>query len=312
MKQRSLFPDGFEVQEQAFAALRELDVESALVLVRRARRIDPRLVDLDGFEEALVWLQAQLVGDVTGSVLAGVLLAAARDGLAGRLGLVAANFVDPTIARFLMSQLRPGQFFLDDDNRVPVALVDLILGNASAARTSLIEAVGAGHGDRGDLWGYLGDACYSDQRPDEANACYVRSLLLDPFAFDAWRLRNQRVGECLRELEKCHEVGARNLLLTEGWITGVFEIPAANSWLTPRQVERLLAETTTSLRAAEAGAGFRRFNLLLYLDRSAAKGQIDMARREEMAELSPDVFVRFMAACRDREARGAGGKAAPR
>lgn len=307
MKQRSLFPDGFEVQEHACAALRELDVGGALVLVRRARQIDSRLVDVDGLEEALAWLAPRIENGRTGAELADALRAVVSDALAGRIGAVAAMFVDTAIARFLRRRLPPDSIFIDQGCRVPVALLDMILGNSGDARASLLDALQDGNGDRADLWGCLGDACFADQRHDEAIAAYVRSLLLDPVELDAWRLRDRRLAECLRGLQVREGDVARHLLIVEGWMTGILDIPMRNNWLTHRQLARLLEVTAASTSHAKA----HRFGLLLYLDRSAGLDAIDVARREEMAELRPADFERFMATCREREGRSSGGRPAP-
>ncbi|MBZ0150817.1 MAG: tetratricopeptide repeat protein [Planctomycetes bacterium] len=292
----STFPGQDQVQEQALVAMRALDVEGALALVRRARRIDPRLVDLDGLEEALVWLLPRLAGGAADLALADALQAVVAEGLAGRLGSVAAMFVDSAIARHLCQRQRPSGSFIDDACRVPAALVDLILGSAAVARMSLADAIRDGRGNRADLWGYLGDACHIEQRHVEAEGCYARALLLDPDAVDAWRLRDRRLGACLGDLEGRHGADARGLWFAAAWIDGILDIPVGNNWLTPNQIA-IRQDGTGSTTAAAC----RRFSLLLYFDRSARPGTTDMSRREEMAELLPEWFARFMAACRGRE-----------
>ncbi|HEX5051373.1 MAG TPA: hypothetical protein VFZ65_06345 [Planctomycetota bacterium] len=301
MQQRSLFPDGFEVQEQAFAALRELDVPAALALVRRARRIDARLVDLDGLEEALVWLQQRLVAAAEPELLAAVLRAVPEDAAATRLSAVAAMFVDQAIARWLSARVPRSAAFLDRERRVPSALVDLLLGNAPAARVSLLAAVDAGHAEHAGVLGCLGDACLIDQRPDEANACYVRCLLLDPFALDTWRLRHAGLRACALELASRCGVEAPMHLLATAWLEGHLHVPTRNAWLPPARLVNLLTEAEGS----SPGARLRQFGLLLYQDRTLADRPIDVARREQMAALWPDGFRRFMAKCRAVEQRSA-------
>jgi len=66
---------------------------------------------------------------------------------------------------------------------------------------------------------------------------------------------------------------------------------------------RVLAALSAGVTAAPESR-YRRWSLLLYLDQTAGKAQIDVSRREQMAELLPDWFARFMAACRERELRG--------
>ncbi len=296
MQQRSLFPDGFEIQERALAALRELDAAAALALVGQARAIDPQLAGLDPLEAALRVLLAQgAPRDPDG--VAGLLLQAGDDAWHGRLGAAAADFVETAVGRWLLALPVADDDFLDAAERVPRALVLLLQGQAATARSGLLALLGD-RPERADLWGWLGDACTALQRGAEADGCYVRALLLDVGAVDAQRLRAAPLRECLLRLRVAHgEALARELLLAEAWIAGALAIPPDNDWLDRQQVGELLAAAAT---APGPLAGARQFALLLYRDRSRPLGQVDLADREAMAELQPDLFRRYMAACRAR------------
>ena len=52
MQQLSLFPDGFELQEQALHALRELDVSRAAAMIDRARAAGARSANLEAIAAA--------------------------------------------------------------------------------------------------------------------------------------------------------------------------------------------------------------------------------------------------------------------
>lgn len=292
MQQRSLFPDGFEVQERALAALRNLDVQTALQLVRQARKIDPRLVDLDALEAALFWLDNRLVSTPDAATLADVLRSAAGDAAAGHLVRAALTFIDGACARWL-HQHRPATPFLDPEQCVPTGVIDLLLGNAAAARNHLLPVLDLGRGDQGSVLGYLGDAAWITERAVEANAFYVRALLHDRGDFDLVRVRHDGLRALHDGLVKTHGEGARGRLLVEAWLAGVLQILPRNGWLPTAQLDALLATA--------GGDPVRTFTLLLYADRTQSDRGTDVERRERMAELWPDAFQRFIATCRTAE-----------
>ena len=294
MQQRSLFPDGFEVQERALAALHELDVRTALELVRRARKIDPRLVDLDALEAALYWLDNRLLTAPDGPTLADVLRSAAGDSAAGQLSPVARSFIDRAVARWLAKH-RPTGAFLDPEGCVPTGLVDLLLDNGNAARTNLLAVLDQGHGAHAAVLGYLGCAAWLTERREEANAFYLRALLHDRGDFDLVRVRHEGLRQLHDRLTKEHGAAARGRLLVEAWLAGTLQIPARNGWLPPAQLATQLA--------AAGDDHVREFTLLLHADRTDAERPTDVERRERMAAAWPDAFARFMAVCRADEQR---------
>ena len=64
-------------------------------------------------------------------------------------------------------------------------------------------------------------------------------------------------------------------------------VPPENEWLRPASLA--------------GGACQRRFARLLYLDRSRPPGAADVAEREEMQLIDPDLFRRFIDACAKSE-----------
>jgi hypothetical protein len=300
--QLSLFPDGHELREQALAALRTLDLPRAMRFVDRAHAVEPNLVNLDLLAGVLRWLAPRLDLPPAVPSLATVLLAAAEDSLSGRLPAPAADLIDEVIASFALARREPGLSFLDHEERVPWARLRLVRGEATAGRDELKQLLGE-HSDRGDLWGYLGDACTLLQRNEEANACYVRALLLSPEQVDLVHIRSLPLRRCFDSLRVSHTLSlARALLFSTAWLEGALAITRGNDWL-----DRL---TTARLDASLAPAGdqregrYRRFGLLLYRDRSSPAGDVDLRRREEMAALAPDLFARYISECERREQRG--------
>lgn len=301
--QQSLFPEAFEVQEAALAALRELDVARARNAFERARARNPDLVDAAVLDGALALLEELARAGPLGARLHLVVRAAHDACRSGRLPPAAAAFVDRTVARWWRRHGAGGPF-LDAGETIHRGVLDLVLGDAAAARAHLSASLQeARHGWRADLWGYLGDANLLEQRPDEANACYVRGLLLGAAEVDLVRIRLPSLAELHAVLCREHgEDGARELLPVHAWLGGVLAIPPGNGWLDGRWA-RLLVRAAAGPDAAPRER-WRRFALLLYLDRSAARGSVDLARREELAALDPVLFGRYMERCRAIEHGG--------
>ncbi|NOT30450.1 MAG: hypothetical protein HOP15_08390, partial [Planctomycetes bacterium] len=139
---------------------------------------------------------------------------------------------------------------------------------------------------------------------DEANAAYVRALLLSPREVDLFRLRHPRLVALQRELAGRHgEAAGRELLLVYAWLAGVLTIPPENGWLDPHLSRLHLAAAARPSSPPEQRA--RRFTLLFYLDRSRAPGHCDEAEREEMQALDPELFARVVRRIQARETHGA-------
>jgi hypothetical protein len=298
--QGSLFPDAFEVQDAAFAALEAFDVPEAVARVRQARARDPGLVGLDRLEQGLVWL-SELVGGEPPSaeVLARVFLALPRACERGGLSPSAAGFLDQTLARHALRRDRDrADVFLDRERRVHLGALHLICGHVAAARALLNETVAAGTRERADLWAYLGDAHRLDERGDDANACYVRALVLSAPDVDLFRSREPRLVEIHAQLAAAYPPDeARERLLVQAWIEGVLAIHPENEWLERRRLDTWAADTPAP--AAPARERLRAFARLLYLDQT--RRAVDLDLRERMMSLDRALFLQYMAACRARE-----------
>lgn len=299
MHQGLLFPDGFEILEQALVALRDIDVRRADELVRRARAAQPNLVNLDIIEAACEFLRGNLADEPDPDRCAATLLAVSRDAEAGRLGEEVGHFVDQVLGRYLARMDREGPF-VDGTGRMPWARVLLIVGRPDDAHRSLVELV-ARH-PRADLWWALGDAARLVDRAAEANAAFVRALVFDPQAVDCFRLQHVALRRCYQQLRARHDPSsARELLLPSAWIDGVLEIAPGNRWV--EAATNADQGLTGSSEVPPQARSMRRFARLLFADRTAGSDNVDIARREEMAALAPDLFVRYVDACRRREAR---------
>lgn len=290
--QKSLFPDAVEVAADALAALEELEVERGFEHVRRARRCDPSLPNLDPVEAALVWLRGVLGdGPADRERASAAFLALPGAGLSHGATL----FADRALARYGLR--RASGAFLDARERVHVGALHLVLGHPATARGALCLA---GHQERADLWGWRADACALVERDEEASECYARALLLDASRVDLFRLREPRLAELYAELRAAHpEACARELLLPNAWMRGLIPIPPGNEWLAG-SVARLRARTVVGRDASQA-LRLRRFAFLFYLDRSRPPGAAVLEEREEMETLDPGLFRRVLAVLRERE-----------
>lgn len=298
MHQGLLFPNGFEILEQALVALKDIDVRRAEGLVRRARAAQPNLVNLDVIEEACDYLREKLPALPQPDQCAATLLAVPWDVEAARLREEVGHFVDQVVSRYLASLERDGPF-VDRSSTVPWARVLLLLGQPHSAYRSLVELVA--RQPRADLWWALGDAALLVDRATEANAAFVRALVLDPRAIDCFRLQCAALLRCYGQLREQHDPpNARELLLPIAWIDGTLEITPGNRWLD-------VASKTfwTELPDADgpsATRNIRQFSRLMFADRTAGSNNVDIARREKMAALAPELFHRYIVECQRREA----------
>lgn len=302
-RQHSLFPDSYEVQDAALAALDEGDFERALALVSAARERDPGLVGLDMLASALTWSAGVLGGRRSDpDRLAEAWRALPEGRRRGALRGDSAAFIDQSLARQALRARPPGPF-LDAGETVHLGALHLVLGRAAAARELLLETLARGHRARADLWGTLGDACTLAERPEEASACYARALVIAASDVDLHRLRDERLMALFRALREGHpDSVARELLLPEAWLAGALEIPPGNGGIDAALARELLAATADPGPSPERR--LRRFSLLLYRDRSREPGEANVDEREEMAELDAGLFGRFMEECRRRGRTG--------
>jgi len=192
-----------------------------------------------------------------------------------------------------------GRAFLDAEERVHRGVLLLVLRRFQEAH-ALIGASLAAHDERADLWAAFGDACAALERLDEANAAFVRALVLSARDVDLFRLRHAPLSALYRDLvAQQGEPCARELLLVHAWLAGALTIPPENGWL-DRHLSRL--HLAAALRpGAPPEQRLRRFALLFYLDRSHASGHYDEAEREELQSLEPELFARVLHCIGTRE-----------
>jgi tetratricopeptide (TPR) repeat protein len=292
--QRSLFPDAFEVQERALVALEAFDLAAARRAIEDARERDPGLPELPSWFEGIAWLHRELGdGPVSEECLAAAFALVHEERRAGRLSRAGAERIDQALARHALARAGT-RAFLDADERLHRGALLSVLGRSEEALVLVRESLSENREGRADLWCALGDACHASERADEANAAYVRALLLDPDAADLDRLRHARLGAFLDELRARHpEPAARALLLVHAWLAGVLVIPPENAWLEQHLPRLRLA---TQLRSdASASVRARRFALLLYLEASRPPGDYDEGGRDEMQTLDEELFKRVLA-----------------
>jgi hypothetical protein len=292
-RQCSLFPDAFEVQERALAALERFDLGAARTAIEEARARDPDLPELASWSECIEWLQHELGdGPVSEACMAAAFVLVPEEARAGRLDRSAAERIEQALARHGLHRAG-ARVFLDAGELLHVGALLVVLGRWAEAHGLLHETFTERHDDRADLWRAFADACQGCERAEEANAAYVRALLLDPAAADLERLRHPRLRFLLDELRAGHaEPEARALLLVHAWLAGILAIPPENGWL-ERHASRLLSSTRLG-PAADAVARARRFALLLYLEASRRPGDYDEDARAEMAALDPTLFRRVL------------------
>lgn len=305
--QRSLFPDAFEVQERALAALERFDLAAARDAIEEARARDPGLPELASWTEGIAWLHRELgAGPVTADCLAAAFALVPEERRAGRMGPAAAERIDQALARHGLA-CAGARAFLDAEERLHRGALLLVLGRSEEALGLLRESLAGGRDGRADLWLALSEACHACERTDEASAATVRALLLDAQAADLDRLRHAPLRATLDALRARHaEAEARERLLVEAWLAGELAIPPENGWL-DRHLSRLRLLTVPG-PAADPAARARRFALLLYVEASRPPGEYGEEERSELLALDAELFKRVRARCATASRGGSPGE----
>jgi hypothetical protein len=143
--------------------------------------------------------------------------------------------------------------------------------------------------------------CLARDEAEDAASCYARALALDARRVDLVRCRDERlVGLYARLCQEHGERLGREVLLPEAWLAGIVEVVCDREWLAKARGQ--LGRRAEVSAAADPAERARRFAVWLYLDRATPE-ECDAERREEMAELCPELFARVIGEIARREAR---------
>jgi len=293
MQQRSLFPDEFELQQDALQHLQQFRPHLAKDSLQRALRIDARLTNQDALVAAIAWFAQRLAPDAaapSSSTLAVWFVTATAAQRDGSLDANAADLIERVLARALLAGQPAHEVFADVAQSLPVALLRRCAGGAAIAEDRLALAAALATPDlaeRADLWAHHGDLCWRQERLAEANSSYGRALLLGPAEIDLVHLDHAALRELGCSLRAEYGEGFASRWFVGAVLAGVLQVPARNGWLRDEQVDLLLE------LAPDAWA---RFAVLWYRDLSLGEAGDIIARRLELADLLPEVFARVMAA----------------
>ncbi len=302
--QLTLFPDGQEVREEVMRSLERFDLPAARARCDAVRRCDPGLPGMELLDAAIAWLERKAGGVPEAIAAAFCDLASAGD--TETMAPEVAELVDLAVARCAVRVHDGRAPFIDPAQRLHFGSVLLVLDRAEAAREwlrSTLFAEGRGFSARADLWGYLGDACTLVEREREAQAAYVRALVVDPQAVDLRRLRHGGLRHAWQDLRGTGPDAARGRLLVSAWRCGVLDFPRGDDTLA--HLRGPLREG--ALQGADADAPeaerHRRFGVLAYVDRSLPAGQPpDVDARAAMQDLDATLFAEYMRAVARAEA----------
>lgn len=297
VSQPYLFPDDAQVRDRVADALRRLDVSAGRAHLSEARSCAPDLAGLDALEQGVAWLGRALddgFANVESAARAWLALSGTR--LEGGLDPTAVELVDRALSEYLLRNAPRGERFVDAARRVPRGALHLVLENFRNAYDEL-TALRPADLRRADLSAWLADACLHHGVEDGVGPNYVRALVFDPDGVDYGRIAHRGLSELLRTaLRTLPADAARAALLADAWIDGLLDVAPGDLWPGEAVVESLLAATGSTTERDR----LRRFSLLLFRDRTRPPAMLEPDAREEMRNLSPDRFSRFLAACANR------------
>ncbi len=295
-EQLNLFSLAVDHKIQAVAHLKELEFQRALEEIDLAKKIDPYLADLNIITNAITFLEKKLDA-FWGAPLVERLVQTwkvmPKAVMEGEISRAGSKFLDPIISSVILREADAGRDFVDSSRLIHKGVCFLAQKKINLAHKVLLDAVTSSNFERADLWGYLGDALYFQHNMEKARAAYLHALIIDPQKLDVLRLAYRPLSRLYNQLLETYlEIDAKDLLLTYGWLSDIFEIPKKDARLTQYAMD--LLEQMNQAEEENSDRRYYRFSIDLYLDQSQPPGQIHIEAREQMMDLDRQLFNRYL------------------
>lgn len=293
MDQLSIFSQADAVFEQAVEALRGLRFGRARAELKRAAQIDPFMANLETWRKTALFLEKGFSEDRMSECLAEKWNGLPDEVRSNRMLPAESKLTECEIAKIAQRHLDPSAGFLDRGHTVHWGDLLFADGQYQQAQKILMQDLSEEHAGHAGLWASYANALWRLGRHSEALGALVRSLVLDPFRVDLYRIE---IAECSGLYEKIalkyNPDESRALLLFFGWIHGVWTIqcPKESENRIESDVRGLIAKTTDSGTVGR----YRRFCLYFYLDRISGTGDFNLEARENMKQLEPDLFNLYL------------------
>lgn len=299
-EQISLFSCADPLLEEAETAMRAMRFEEAESLYQKAQSLDPWISNIESLLKICDFFKIQFGrGSEIASFLGSVWMSIPKAVDTDRLKDSEASIVETYIAHWADSFLPDSTAYMDREERIHRGNVLMKTRQFQNAQKHILESLTNGYTGRSDLWAYYGDACYSLNRAHEAQAAYIKALLLDPHRIDYFRMAHPEIKRQLSSLgEEMDERSAQALLLFKCWSAGCLSIPRRNS---DDVEESDLIDRLINTEPADEQERLHLFSSCLYYDQIQPKDRIHIDLREKMKTLDPERFGIFLNILQARE-----------
>ncbi len=296
--QISLFSSAIDQKELAISALKKAEFLKARDYFTEAFEIDPSLAELGSYLNACNFLIKNLnTADLND-------LKSLSDGLskirefyiAGEMNRFTFNLVEQLLCTKI-TNLVPANyndFISESANSVHISYCYQVLSDYKTAREQLLPFLETPERFNSKLWGYLGDATWQLSWTGEAEKAYVHAFFIDPGQVDFLKLVHPGILKIFQQLKK---TGLGNEIIpfripTECWLSGIFHIPKGENLIVYHAQQTLKQELKSE--EINSAVNYHCFALWLYLDQAGVLPPTDYQAREQMQQLDPDLFERYL------------------
>jgi tetratricopeptide (TPR) repeat protein len=292
--QLSIFSVAVSCLQDAESALVNLNFNSVEKLLKNAKAIDPGMANLDSTIRICRFLKKNFKDSFDISdFLVNAWLKVPEVVRQNKLLPSEARCADRYLSQIAIQKLGHDNVFIDSEEILHRGSFYSVNEQHSKAHKLFLDTLTTTHPDRADLWGYYGDACFQLKRIREANSAYIRALIIDPQSLDIFRLNYKDLSQLyFRLLQSYSDTEARALLLFNGWIERILEIPRSQT--DKGDYNKQIREKVLKEISEESDERLHQFSVCLFLDQSQPPDQIDYEVRERMMELNRDMFARYL------------------
>jgi tetratricopeptide (TPR) repeat protein len=296
--QISLFSSAIDQKELAISALKKSEFLKARDYFTEAFEIDPSLAELGSYLNACNFLIKNLnPADLNDLKSLSEGLSKIREFfIAGEMNRFTFNLVEQLLCKKIINLLPAdfNDFITESANSVHISYCYLALSDFKTAREKLLPFLETPERLNSKLWGYLGDATWQLGWTGEAEKAYMHAFFIDPGQADFLKLVHPGILKIIAQLKK---TGLSSEIISfripiECWLSGFFRIPKGENLIVYHAQQTLKQELKSP--AINSALNYHYFALWLYLDQAGVLPPTDFQAREQMQQLDPDLFERYL------------------
>lgn len=296
--QISLFSSAIDQKNMAISALNKFEFLKAREYFNIAFEIDPSLAELESYLTGCDFLIKNLnIADLNEIKMLSTALNKIREFfIAGDINRFTFNMVEQLLCTKIIDLLPTdfNNFICNSADAVHFSYCHLVLSNYKVTREKLLPFLETSERFNSKLWGYLGDATWQLNWKTEAEKSYIYAFFIDPGQVDFLKLAHPGI---LKIFERLKRTGVNKEVIQyripiECWLSGLFHIPKGENLIVDHAQQILKQDLKTS--AQDLALKYYYFALWLYLDQAGVLPSTDYRAREQMQQIDPDFFARYL------------------